>query len=250
MMDTQSAIRLWREIDPDRVNAVINHPSINPWVGGPERLDMAMILGEKRNVFLAGDHGLIYFLHMCPGIYECQPCVLPEGRGRWSIEFCRKAVNYMFTGTDCWEIMGGIPEHNRPSMAIARALHMTIEFSRPMTKPVNGIMSTMHTFRGTLQEWIGHYGDAYYNKGLKFIQQLQHVAPVPLSADVNTCRYVGITKAMLELGQAGKAVSFFNRWAYVTRQPTVTLLSRSPLVIAVGGIKLEFTADHQVKIAG
>lgn len=243
-------MRLVREIDPVAVNSFINDPDIRSWVGeGKDPLDATLILGNPQNIILTSeDQGMIMFLYVTPGIYEVQPHVRRSARGVWAIEFCREATHYMACGSDAWEVIGGIPKHNVASIAMSRAIGMVREFERPGVCAMNGRVTDNVYVRLTFQDWCVKYGHRYEPAGWDFLQKIEKQAGIRIPTDDNKARYVGIAAAMLALGKPEKAVTAYNRWAMVTRQPVGRLISKSPLRIGLGDLVIQFAGPGEFSV--
>lgn len=86
-----------RSFDADRINELVNHPAIRPFVGGDIEtvLDLTNAVQDDANHFLTGEHGGFACTWSAPLTYEIHTFVLPEGRGRWAFEFARAGRNYM-----------------------------------------------------------------------------------------------------------------------------------------------------------
>jgi hypothetical protein len=66
------------------------------------------------------------------------------------------------------------------------------------------------------------------------------IVETPHDDDENHNRYVGATLEMVYGGQYAKAVAFYNRWALISRHPTIALVSSDPPAIRfdIGILKL------------
>lgn len=84
-----------RSFDADAVNALVNHPTIRPGVGGVGDLDLTQAVETLSNWFLLGEYGGFACCWSGPGIYEVHTFILPEGRGRWAIDAVSDAVAIM-----------------------------------------------------------------------------------------------------------------------------------------------------------
>src|ERR1700728_4510326 len=98
---------LVRHFTAERINEIVNHPTIYPSICGfnTRALDLTPTTSNNNHVCLVGEHGCVFFIKHQPGIYEFHTSVLPEGRGEWMIEGSRFAFNYMFTKTDAFELL-------------------------------------------------------------------------------------------------------------------------------------------------
>jgi len=76
-------MQIERITDAARLNAVVNDPSVYPWVRGTAEgpLDLGGIIADPRHVALMGAHGGCLFVHHQPGIFEAHTQVLESGRG-------------------------------------------------------------------------------------------------------------------------------------------------------------------------
>ena len=86
-----------RTYDVERLNFLINHPEIRPFVGGDitQPIDLSPAIADPANIFLSGDHGAFCCSWTGPGDYEVHTLVLPEGRGKWAYEFAKAGRAHM-----------------------------------------------------------------------------------------------------------------------------------------------------------
>jgi hypothetical protein len=72
--------------DVSRLNAVVNDPSVRPFIGAPEAgvLDMAPLLDDPKNLFPFGEHGGFALVWTAPHAFEVHTFILPSGRGFWA----------------------------------------------------------------------------------------------------------------------------------------------------------------------
>jgi hypothetical protein len=87
---------LTRSFDTARINAVVNHPEVRPFVGSPEygEIDMTPVVAKMEDWFLMGDHGGFLLSWSAPGVREIHTFVLPEGRGRWAADARAEMLDY------------------------------------------------------------------------------------------------------------------------------------------------------------
>lgn len=121
--DTQtdeSMIR--RKTNPERINAIVNHPEVNRWVMGvyAGRLDRALAVDAV--IALFGKFGGFLCWRVSPVIYEIQAAVLPEGRGKWALRAAKAALKYLFEEEGGLEVMAGAPEGDTTARAFIRAV--------------------------------------------------------------------------------------------------------------------------------
>ena len=81
---------LERSFDTARINEVINHPSVRPYVGpGDSFADVTPLVEDTDNWFLIGEHGGFGLTQTTPGVHEIHTFILPEGRGAWARDAAR-----------------------------------------------------------------------------------------------------------------------------------------------------------------
>lgn len=82
--------------DPARINAVVNHPMVRPYVGAPTLgyLDMTDAAARPEHWFLMGEHGGFMLGWSAPGAREVHTFILPDGRGKWAIEARTAMLDY------------------------------------------------------------------------------------------------------------------------------------------------------------
>jgi len=109
----------------ERINALINHPSIFPHVscGMPFPLDIADVLAQEGVVAYDGAVGAVIFEPVVddgPGVYEGHYFFLPEGRGKVAIRFGQQALRCMFERHNARLIWGYTPWDNVAARAFNR----------------------------------------------------------------------------------------------------------------------------------
>lgn len=87
---------LARTFDAGKVNAVVNHPAVLPFVGGVEGevLDLSALVERPEHWFLMDDHGGFMLAWSAPGVREVHTFVLPEGRGQWAADRRAEMLDY------------------------------------------------------------------------------------------------------------------------------------------------------------
>lgn len=112
-----------RQITGRFVNAVINDPSVRPWICGPleGRIDLEPLLEANKVLALFGIHGGFLFYHLGHGVYDAHSAVLPEGRGRWALKAAKAALDWVFAhGAE--EVMMSVPQGNDAVRGLVRLL--------------------------------------------------------------------------------------------------------------------------------
>lgn len=87
---------LERSFDADRVNEIVNHPSVRPFIGHADGgdLDLAPLVHRDEHWFLIGEHGGFMLGWSAPNTREWHTFILPEGRGAWAAKARAEAVEY------------------------------------------------------------------------------------------------------------------------------------------------------------
>lgn len=87
---------LKRCFDKDRINAIVNDPSVRPFVGAPEMgdLDMTPVIDRHENWFLLGEHGGFLLIWSAPFTREVHTFILPSGRGKWAADARQTVIDY------------------------------------------------------------------------------------------------------------------------------------------------------------
>lgn len=224
-----------RDLDASRVNVVINNPEVRPWVEqAPVEglLDLTPLVINPANVLLMledGTGGALFVQHE-PGVYEVHVQFLSISRGRVAIEAVREMQEFMFTRTDCMEMLCGISAANRPALAFTRHMGGREEFRRP--KAWQGVHD-VRCFALRYADWVrtapglAQYGQAFREGGGEHPQD----------------RPAGAFLATLMAGQVAKAVTLYNRWARIARYTLAEVVSLDPVVIDFQSARLAIDAD-------
>lgn len=237
-----------RDFTAIRLNEIINHPSVYPWVHGmvDGPLDMTPAVADRRNVLLMGAHGGIIFHHHAPGLYEAHSQCLPEGRGDWMLAFTHAALHWMFTCTDCVEVITRVPKGNLAARALTKAAHLTSRVMHPQGWTLAGKIVPAEVFGLTLQQWI-LTAPGLGNRGPEMGRKLKRqIGP---GDDANN-RHLAASLDMISGGQPEKGVVFFNRWAVMTDQPELSMLSRGPMAFQHGNVLIVFRASGDYYATG
>lgn len=228
-----------REYHSRRINAVLNDPSVLPWVAlreQPRPLDLGPLLRDLRNILLVTEDGLggCFFHWQEPGVYEVHIQFLPAVRGKSALAAVNASLHWMFTASDCMELLTAIPQANESARMMAQLIHGRHEF-------------TEGEFNGSpVEHWALRYNDwlwtapglrqrgEEFHRGLEAefaAAGLEHAAHAE-SSDHN--RAVGATVAMVLAGQVDKGIILMARWARTAGYAMPAIVSRSPLVIDIG----------------
>jgi hypothetical protein len=88
---------MMRSFDAERVNELVNHPSIRLAIGGDGEsyLDLTDAVADESNYFILGKHGGFSLCWTGPHIFEVHTFILPEGRGAWAREAAQMTMRMM-----------------------------------------------------------------------------------------------------------------------------------------------------------
>src|ERR1043165_8916504 len=102
-----ASLDLKRDYDARRLNPILNHPDVLPWVAqaGGVTLDLSPVVADFRNVLLMTDAGGLLFIQLEPGTYEVHTAFLPSIRGAAGLALAKRALHHMFVATDAMAIM-------------------------------------------------------------------------------------------------------------------------------------------------
>lgn len=220
-----------RSFDIERINAILNHPSVRPDVADQTAvtLDATAAVQDHRNYLILGEHGGCLNFFVLPGVYEVHTFVLPEGRGAWALAAASEIAHYMFTKTDAYDIYTRIP---RPHIA-AKQLALSIagarfEFTPDMPCKFREKDVECDIFSARIHDWMTT-APRLEQIGEWFHEQLEATGKeIPHANLPNHNRYVGGALAMAMGGQYDKARLLFNRWAMAVHAPPVEIESYDP----------------------
>lgn len=230
-----------RHFTADCLNLVVNDPSVYEWVKGTTEgpLDLTPIVANQDNILLMGEYGGVLFIKHQPGIYEAHTQVLPAGRGKWTVDMVNEALTYMFTRTDCVDIMTRIPKGNLAARALAKAINGTFEFHSDNSWWKDGKLIPSDIFSLRIQDWMAkapgleHYGHKFHDKLEVEYKKLGKDRGPNHGDDPIHDRYVGAASLMIRNGQPVKGMVFYNRWAVMAGYVPIVVASLDPVVIDI-----------------
>jgi hypothetical protein len=229
-----------RECHALRINAVLNDPSVLPWVAlrdQPRPLDLSPLLADPRHVLLmheSGEGGL-FFQWLEPSVYEVHTQFLPSTRGRAALECVEECLEWMFLRTDAMELLTRIPELNKGAKTLVQAIGGTREYA---AGDFNGQAVDVYTLR--YNEWLwGESGRKLEALGDKFHRDLERkLGEAGLSHTAHPAcgphdRAVGATMSMISHGMLDKGVILYNRWSRIAGYAPIGIVARAPLILDI-----------------
>lgn len=235
----------------ERINAIVNHPSVYPWVKGTIEgpIDLSDVVADTRHVLLVGEHGGVLFIQHHPLLYEAHTQVLPEGRGKWAFGMARAALHWMFCRTGAQEIVTKIPRGNHAARGLTTALKFRCEFTAARGWVMAGKVVPADIVTLPIQQWM-HDAPGLEERGQWFhrrlTQEYERLGKTEQRHhdDASHDRYVGAAAEMLLGGQPHKAAHFYNRWAVMAGYEPIAVLSEDdPVTIDIRDAILVMRGD-------
>lgn len=247
-MTMQKPIRVF---EAGRVNAIVNDPSIYPYVKGPVvgPLDLSGVVANGQNIALVGEFGCVIFIIQDMGTYEAHTSILPEGRGKWAVEFVRGCLHHVFTRTLAVEIWTRCPQGNRGALALVHRINATFEMRVERGYVVDNREIPADIYAIRVQDWMRVSPDleargAWFHDRLEEeYERLGVTVPVHAEEAVHN-RYVGAAVEMIMGGQVQKAAIFYNRFAQMAGYAPLRIISVDPVTIDIQDVVLIIRADN------
>lgn len=237
---------LSRATDAQIFNAIVNDPSVYPFVRGMNEgeLDLTPVVANPNNVVLTGSRGAVLFAIRQIGLYEMNVTVLPEGRGDWAIRAAREALEWAFIHTSAVEIVMRAPYCDPAANPFARLLGFGFEFTSPRGWIYEGQPVAADIFSLKIQDWLRSarwLDDAAKGWHSSLAREFSRAGRPPYVRvnDEIRDRYLGALLMMIAGEQPQKGVIFYDRFAQMMGYPTIALVGFNPTVINVDGTEFE-----------
>lgn len=228
-----------RSTDAAFFNAVANHESVRPFLGGePGPLDLAPVVENPAVIALRAKHGGWIYSPLISGAYELHTLCLPEGRGRQQIAGAKEGFRWMFVETDCLEILTKCPDDNGPARWASSYCGFRERFHRPEAWGP-GVGVSYRAF--TVDDWMARDAECLV-QGQAFHARLEAAKAGSDSPahpdDPAHDRAVGAALLMARAGHTHKGVGIYNRWAAFAGYAQIEALSPSVIDIRDALIEL------------
>jgi len=197
------------------------------------------IVANPANVLLMTEGGGFLFTQQEPCIYEVHSQFLPEHRGSNVLKAAADAARWMFTRTDCTEILSKVPDGNVAAAAFAKAMKWEYQFSRPNVWPTPTGFVGLKYYRKDLMQWasqameLAEVGEKFHAT-LADAKHRMGTVNLPHEDDAAHDRYVGVTVEMMQNGQIEKAMRFYAKWARFAGYGPISIIAINPVVIDIG----------------
>jgi len=195
---------------PAFLESIANDPRVFPSVScaGMGRIDLAPVW--ERCVGLEFDTGGWLFYQLAPMYYEVHTLFLPRSRG--VREAAAAAAHYMFTGTDCTELVTKVPDDLPHALSLARSMGFTDRFRRAAAWPRQAGAVGVTYLGLALDDWARVGGRDYLAERGAWLHDALGDEKTHDDDPVHDV-YVGLGVACAEAGQAEKGLWLYNRWA-------------------------------------
>lgn len=238
-----------RDFNAQRLNRVVNDPSVLKDVATPEQLavgapslDLSPIVRDLGNIVLMCDEGGIVAHRQELGVYEIHTQFTERYRGVSCIKTVREMINWMFINTDAMELLSKIPEVNKAALGLVRAIGGRFEFAREGAYPLaDGVSCNVDYYALRYSDWLysGYAMPSLTTMGKWFHDKLEekkiahgfagNFHPDDPSHDIN----VGATVSMIFGSQVDKGLALYNRWARFAGYAEVRKVSQQPLLLDI-----------------
>lgn len=237
-----------------RLNELANHPAVRPHIGltAHGQIDCTETLSNPGVICLEVEHGAFVFDQLDPqhpSRFELHTFILPEGRGAAVLQAAAEAFRWMFTRTDCLELVTKVPASNKPAAFMARRAGFMSVFTRQAAWEDG---SDVEYFAMTFDVWrqrdaAVHAEGRAFHAALELAKAAAGVAAPAHADDEAHDRAVGAACLIAKAGNPTKACWTYNGWARFAGYQTVELLRATPPVIDVRDAIITFQ-DNEVEI--
>jgi hypothetical protein len=240
---------LTRTFDGQALQRIVNDPSVFPLIAcGDDSVNLAPYVEDVSNVCLMNEHGGFLYVRLDHGTYEVHTQFLPPGRGRNALEAAKESLLWMFTRTDCMEVLTKVPVGNAGALRLCELTGFAIEH-RQWATTSGGHMVLLDYLALRFEEWFKR-AEGLTGKGVWFHEQLEAAGShASHEQDDWHNRAVGFAALCAEADQVGKAVRLYNRWASFYGYLPVRVLALDPVVFGFDdGTTFTLDATNGVKL--
>lgn len=215
---------IYRAADAIRLNEILNHPAVRPWVAlGDGVLDLSEAVANRRNHVLIGEYGAICFFLLQQGVYEIHTQILPEGRGTRAVDLTAACAKYMFTRTDAYELVTRVPREHRAAAALSVASGLRKEFTISGAARFRERITDADVYSLRVQNWAARApglverGKWLHRRMAQEAERLGLQVNLHEDDDESHDRYAGAAAEMAFGGQSVKGAALYNRWVSLAR---------------------------------
>lgn len=213
-------------MDGSFLNEIANQPDVRLWLEGDGAIDLTPVLASTAHVALVNADGGFVYLASGGGVYEVHSIFRPGAKS--AVGAARESLRYMFTATDCVEVVTKVPLANRAAKGLALACGFDKLF----------LSGGAEYFSLTFARWrardpeieaIGHWFHAELEAA-----KIAAGSPLPIHADDEAHdRAVGASILMARAGNPLKAADTYSAWARLAGYAPINLISLHPPIFDV-----------------
>ncbi|PIB91291.1 hypothetical protein [Caulobacter sp. FWC2] len=223
-----------RTSSADFLNDVANHPDVRSALGGHGIIDLSELLRDESNIALVAPEGGFVYVHLGGHVYEVHSMFLPGAKT--AVAAARASLAYMFTQTECLEVVTRVPAPNLSALGLVRACG----FDKLFTRRGGWTDGTDFTVYGlTLDRWVQR-SDVCRREGEAFHELIEAaLGHENHPEDEAHDRAAGATALMFKAGKALKAAWTYNKWALIAGYGLITPIGADQMDIgnAVIGLR-------------
>lgn len=225
-----------RTLDATAFNEIANDPEVRPWLGGIGSLDLGAVVGNPDNfAFLTdGAGGGYIYIKIGLGLYAAHTLAVSAARGRPMLRAMKESLNFLFAATDALEVTTVVPDGNEAASRWADIAGFREMYRRERSFDLMSEMVGVSYRTLGYADWVMHE-DSNRKAGETF-----HAFLVENGAEVNHPddpahdAWVGATFEGCVVGNIGKAIGLYNRFAATAGYQQARVLSLTPPLLDLG----------------
>ena len=237
---------MFRTLQSREVDAIANHPSVRPFLGGTEPLNLANIVGNIYNFCFLNDEqtGCHLLINKQNGIYEVHTLSLPTARGKSMLNLMKDARAFMFLESDALELNTFVPDEQPATLLWAKLAGFRENFRREKCFNYNGKMIGGTYFSLSYQDWVLKDKENL-KTGNAFHSQIEKFELLTHDDDAIHDAWAG---AVCRSKNLPKAIAYYNQWAARTGFAALNIVSYFPYVVDFGSAFLQLNADQSLSV--
>lgn len=234
-----------RTLDATAFNRIANTPTVRPWLGGTDRLDLTAAISNPENFAFLTDDGLGGYIYhrIDAGLFMVHTLSDPAGRGRAMLEARSESLREVFTKSDAVEVVTIVPAGNKGADLWANHAGFREVFGRQRSFDLMGEMVDASYRSLSYGDWVKrdrgnlHDGRAFHSM-IHAVTTEDHHPDDPVHD-----AWVGATMECCAQGAAEKGIALYNRYAVHAGYRPIRVLTAKPLVVDIGTAVLQSDQD-------
>ena len=228
-----------RVLDATRINLLANDPSVRPYLGGDGPVDLNPVLGNPDVYLFESDGGAGLLVSRLFGTRYSVHSIFTARLFREFLDLSYYMLEYLFTRTDCEEIVSTAQDNNRGALSALQRMGFVVDFKRGDTTYWKLPLDTWARVCSTAQAQ-----GALFHDQLEVRKAESGSSLVTHEDDDAHDHTVGGAILMAKAGRGIKGVDFYNRWAVFAGYAPIRVVSEAPFVIDIGDAVIEFTGGE------